>query len=168
MLTQTVVARRGHQGPDRRILRHGGQLGAVAAVGVVPPLANLGEIANEGRRNIFELIEPMQAQVVGAAFQERRADGPAYRFADQRQVPVIELVLKRLGSGADDGLAATHQGGQQVRESLAATASAIHAWPARGWNPDSIFLRGLCSPKKSGKLVTADRVHASTPHWVSH
>ena len=65
----------------------------------------------------------MQAQVVRAAFEQCRRDGPADGFADQWQVAVIQLVLKRFGARADDGLAAAQQGRQQVREGLARTGT---------------------------------------------
>ena len=132
VLSQAVVGRRRHERPDRRILGHGSQLGAVTAIGVMAPFANLGEVAGERRREFVELVEPVQAQVVGAAFEERRCDGPADGHADQGQISMIKLVLQGLGPGADDGLAAAHQGGQQVGEGLSRACAGLDDELVRG------------------------------------
>ena len=120
----------------------------------------------------------MQAKVVGAAFEKRGLYRPADRLCrsaagrGDRAGPA-----KRFGAGGDDGFPAAKERRQEVGECLAgtrpastirrsdpatasATASAIQACPARGWNPGRCSLSGLLSPKYSVSSVTAPRVHA--------
>jgi hypothetical protein len=46
----------------------------------------------------------MQAEVIGAALEERNARGASERLGDRRQVAVEELVLERARAGRDDDL----------------------------------------------------------------
>src|SRR5690606_24829345 len=81
-----------------------------------PPARQLAAGASRFRERGFE---PVQAQVVVAALQQRDLDRPADDAAEQRQVPGVQLVLQRARAGGDDGLAARQQRRREIRERLA-------------------------------------------------
>src|SRR5690606_24122854 len=68
-------------------------------------------------------LEPVEAEIVRPALEQRGADGPADRLADERQVAMIELVLQRARAGGDDGTATAVQRGDQVREGFPGTGA---------------------------------------------
>ena len=97
VLSQAIVARRGHQPPHRRVL------GDVAAIGFVAGLAGLGETRDTLRvggvlardeapvgQRVFEVIV---ADVVGAPLEQGDLDRRSQRLANGRDVASEKLVL---------------------------------------------------------------------------
>ena len=69
--------------------------------------------------------QAVEADVVGAALEQRRARARGERLAHRRQVAVEQLVLQRLGAGRDDDLAAGEQRRHQVGEGLAGAGAGL-------------------------------------------
>ncbi len=72
----------------------------------MPPLAHRGEIIQQGLGDLGRVIQPLETQVIGAAFQQSRRDRTADSHPDQGQVTVIELILQRLCARRDNRFAA--------------------------------------------------------------
>ncbi len=119
---EAVLGGRGHARPQRRILRHLGQFGAIAGRRARRPDVDrlqLGDLFAAGETPFLpRLLEPVQAQVVRAALQQRRADARAEDAAHLRQVAMEQLVLQRLGAGRDDHAPARRQRGHEIGEGL--------------------------------------------------
>ena len=126
---EAVVARRRDEIPDRRLLRHFGELGPVAAA------ARLRE-PHDGpqvdrvlpRRQPAVLLRALQvlvADVVRPALQQRDGDRRLQRPADHRHVLAEQLVLQRLRAGRHDHLAAPQQRGHEIREGLAGAGARL-------------------------------------------
>ena len=126
LLPQAVVHGRSDQRPDRGILRDLDQFGAVTALRSMAPLADVIEIIAKRWRNIGDLRESMQAEIIGTALQQRRFNRSADCLADQRQIAMVELILQRFGAGADDRLATAQQGRQQISEGLARAGARLN------------------------------------------
>ena len=119
---QAVVGGRTHLRPNRAVLGNAGQLGQVAALGLAGPGQDAlempgGVAAGEGLG--LGLLQAELAQVIGAAFQQRRMHRRAERLLDARQVAVVQLFLQGLGAGGDDHPLARQQRRHQVSEGLA-------------------------------------------------
>ena len=120
-LAEAVVARRGGVRPDRRILRHVGEIGAIAgggAGGEALDAPQLARLLARGDAGCGAAPQAVEADVVGATLEQRGARARGQRLAHRRQVAIEELVLQRLGAGRDDDFAAGKQRGNQVRERL--------------------------------------------------
>ena len=72
-------------------------------------------------RELFagDCVEPIPAEVVRAALQQRHARGAAQRRRDQRQILREKLVLQRARAGGDEHAPARQQRRHEVREGLA-------------------------------------------------
>ena len=123
VLPQAVVARRRDQRPDRGVLGHVGEFGAVAALGRTRERDDLRQVANvvARRQQVFArgALEVVVADVVRAPLQQRDRHRRRERVAHEREVALEQLVLQRLGARRDDDLAAVQEGGHDVRERLA-------------------------------------------------
>ena len=64
-------------------------------------------------------LEPVPAEVVVAALEQRDARGPADHGAEQRQIAREQLVLESARAGRNDRAPAGQQHRQQIRERLA-------------------------------------------------
>ncbi len=72
------------------------------------------------------MIEPFEAQVIRAAFQQGGRHRPAHGLADQRQVTVVKLILQRLRAGRDDRFAPAEQRRQEVRKRFPGARAGLH------------------------------------------
>ena len=73
----------------------------------------------------FRLFEPVLAQVIGAALQQRRRHADAERIAHARQVAEVQLVLQRAGAGGNDRLLPRQQRRDQVGIGLAGAGAGL-------------------------------------------
>ena len=142
---KTVVSSRRDKRPDARIFRNLDQFGAIAGLCPVSPLPHRVQVIEEcGRRYLAgNGVEPMQAKIVGTAFQQRRFDWPTCGLADQWQVSMVELVLQGLGPRRYDCLPPALQRGQQIGKSLARAGTGLDDKLARRSNR---LGHGLCHP----------------------
>ncbi len=129
LAAEAVFARRRDQRPDRSVLRHVGELAAVAALRRPREGDDLRQVTRilARRQPTFARrpLEVMVADVIGAALEQRDRDRQAQRIADHRHVALVELVLQRLRAGRDDHLAAVEQRGHEVRERLAGAGTGL-------------------------------------------
>jgi hypothetical protein len=97
------VAGRRHETPDRRVLRHVGEIGAVAGLrDAREPLDRAKARRVLPRRQAAALLgagEMFVAQVVRAALEQRDGHRRRERGAHERDVLAKELVLQRLRAG---------------------------------------------------------------------
>ena len=117
-----------------------------------------------------ELLEPVAAQIVRAALEQRDARRHADGAGDQRQVLVEELVLQRARAGGDEHALAREQRGHQIREGLAGAgarldherrtvfhrerdALAMASCERRGVKP------AACAPADRGVRIPPSRLH---------
>ena len=121
-VAEAVVDGRRDDAAQRVILREILELGEIAAAARSAPSGDRGELRDArrvARAVVQRRLEPVPAQIVVAAFEQRDARGPADDGAEQRQVAGEQLVLQRARAGRDDRAAARQQHGQQIRECLA-------------------------------------------------
>ena len=124
--------------PERQILRQIPQLGAVAGGGGGGPLGDdrqehralrvVAAAAVEQRRRVLRLrhvVQPVQAQVVRAAFHQRRREAHAQRRGDRGEVLEVDLLLQVLGAGGDQHALAAQDGGNQVGQRLARAGAGL-------------------------------------------
>ncbi len=146
-LAEAVFARRRGVLPDRRVLGHVGEVGAVArdrGGGEMLDQPQPRSIVARGEPAFAARpLEPVQAYIIGAALQQRRHRARGDRVAHGRQVAVVELVLQRLGAGRDDHLAAREQRGHQIGEGLAGAGAGFHRERAARFDRGQDRLRHL-------------------------
>ena len=96
-LAEAVVARRGGLRPDRRVFRHLREVGAVARDGGGGEALDVLQLRRFLARCCASLgyraAQPIQADVIRAALEERRARAAGERRAHRRQIAVEKLVL---------------------------------------------------------------------------
>ncbi|MNV60001.1 hypothetical protein D3C71_1524510 [compost metagenome] len=126
---QAVIDGGGHHRVQRRVLRQGLQLGHVAVLRAPGPGQDALELRDllRGTETGFApgLLQPIAAQIVGAALQQRTAVAHTERGPYARQIAVIQLILQRAGAGGDDGLQPGQQRGHQVRIGLAGAGAGL-------------------------------------------
>jgi len=136
---EAVLARRSDRRAGRVRIAQRFHLRQVAGRRFPRPSADAGDRAFRRRlearqlRHGFREFQAMQAQVVGAALEERDARGPAERVRHRRQVPVEQLVLERARAGRDDRLLAGEQRRHQVGEGLAGARPGLDREHAPGF-----------------------------------
>src|SRR5205814_7067037 len=107
---QTVFARRCDLRPDPRVVRHIRDLALVArrrptGEGLDP--AEIPDVIARSERPVpAGASEVVVTDVIGAALEQRDGHGNFERVADLRKIALKKLVLKRLGAGGNDDLAA--------------------------------------------------------------
>ena len=107
------------------------------------------------------LVQPVAAQVAGAALEQRHAHRHAQRVAQARQVAQEELVLQALGGGADQRTPARQQQRHQVGEGLADAGAGLgHQRLAAGPRPARCERPACPAPRAAG---SAGRCAASGP-----
>ena len=119
---ETVVDRRGNRAPQRVILRQVLELGEIAARARLAPRGDRAELRDTrgvASAVVQRRLEPVPAQIVVAALEQRDARGPSDDGAEQRQVAREQLVLERARTGRNDRAPAGQQHRQQIRERLA-------------------------------------------------
>ncbi len=126
--------------PEGCVLRDVGELAAVAGLARARKRDDLRQMTRvfPGRQAPFRrgTLEVMVADVVRASFEQRKRHRNPQRIADLRQVPLVELVLQRLGARRDDDLAAVEQRGHEVGERLAGARAGLgEEGDARGDRP---------------------------------
>lgn len=128
ILSETVVAGRGHDWPDSVILWDR-QLGDVTALGRLGPVLDLLEralrFAIQGGDIRERQLQTVSTQIIGASLEQRRADWDPQGTAHQRQVAMEELILEVARSGGDQHLAPREDGGNQIREGLASARAGL-------------------------------------------
>ncbi len=126
---EAVLARRRHQRPDRRVLGHLRELGAIAAAGRQREALDRAQMHRVLARHEATVVaragEMLVADVVGASLQQRDGDGRPQRRADQRDVLAKQLVLQRLRAGRHDHLAAPQHRRHEIRERLAGPGAGL-------------------------------------------
>jgi hypothetical protein len=137
VLAQAVVAGGRDQGPDRRILRHIGQLGAIAALCRARKRDDLLQVPRvvAGRQPVLvrRSLQMVMTDVVGAALQQRDGHGNLQCVPHQRQIALVQLVLQRLGAGGYDDLAAIQQRRDEIGKRLAGSRAGFgYQLPAHG------------------------------------
>src|SRR3546814_10635727 len=89
-----------------RGVRQARELGQVAHAGAPAPgddALELRDLLARGKAWLaLGALEPVAAQVVRAALEQRGLDADPQRVAHPRQVAGVELVLQRAGAGGDD------------------------------------------------------------------
>ena len=126
---EAVLARRGDQRDDAAALVEAVELGEVAARRRLRPGLDLRERAHREAigqvRVLARAAEPVQAQVARAALEQRHRHRQLERVAQARQVAHEELVLERLGGGAEQRSRAAEERGHEVGEGLADAGSGL-------------------------------------------
>jgi hypothetical protein len=120
---EAVLARRRDERDDAAALVEALELGEVAARGRQRPRLDLGERADGeavGKVSVLPgAAEPMQAEIARATLQERHRHRQVERAAKARQIAEEELVLERLGRGAEQRPGTAEQRRDEVGEGLA-------------------------------------------------
>ncbi len=120
---KAVFACRRDERNDCRAFIEAVQLGQIAARRGLGPLLDASQRAHRppiGQLSaLARLAEPMQAEVTGAALQQRHADRHLQCVAQLRQVAQEKLILQALRRGAHQHASARQQGRNEVREGLA-------------------------------------------------
>ncbi len=133
---QAVVGGAGHPGPHRRVLRQLLELGDVAALGAPGPVRHhlqlLGGFPGQETGFLLVQLQPVGAQVVGAALEQRRLARQAQSLEHHRQVLEEKLVLQALGAGGHQRGAIGQQRRQQVGQGLAGAGLGFHQQGAPG------------------------------------
>jgi hypothetical protein len=130
-IAEAVLARRGERSARGIRVAQALDLRKVPGPGLARPAADARQHArvrrgNPGQlRNRLRQLQPVQAQVVRAALQQRESRRTAECLRDGRQVAVEELVLERARAGRDDDLAAGQERRHQVGESLARAGAGL-------------------------------------------
>ena len=125
LLPQTVFAGRGDHRPDRRLLRHVGELRQVARLGGRGPSRHARE--HPRRAALTELerallsgqLQAVPAQIVDASLEQRHLHRQPQGSGEQRQIAAEQLVLQRARAGGDDHAARRQQRRHEVGEGLA-------------------------------------------------
>ncbi len=126
---QAVLRGRGHTRPQRRGLRHLGEFRAITAARAAAPRADRLQIICLRAR--FELpvlrglLQPIQAQVIGASFQQRGIDFDAQHRTHPRQIAMEQLILQIARAGGNDHALARQQRGHQIRKGLAGAGAGL-------------------------------------------
>ena len=123
-ILRTIVAEAGfrqrrHVVPQRRVFLDLADLGAVAGLGAAPPLVDRRDEVHRRGRMRAQLIETMQAQVVGPALHVGRGEGHPKRGAQRRNVLEVDLFLEVLRSRRNQHALPVEDRRDQVRERLA-------------------------------------------------
>ena len=112
LLAEAVLARRGDHGPDGRLLGQIGELGRdrrtwSSRPSATPARAAAPEPRSPGSRErlLRGELQPVAAEIIGAAFEQRHLDRHAERPREQRHVAAKQLVLQRARSRGDDDAA---------------------------------------------------------------
>ena len=128
VLSETVVAGRGHARPDLGILRDP-QLGDVAARRRLRPLLDLLQTTARLRvqvRNVVDReLQTVAAEIVGASLQQGSPHRNAERGPNQRQIAMKQLVLEVARPGGDQDLAPGEDGRHQIGEGLACAGARL-------------------------------------------
>ncbi len=105
---QTVVIGAGHQRPGGRVFRHARAGADIPLFRLVSPGAKDDHITQGLHRQVAArqrlLFKTLQAEIVGAPFQQRQPPFVFQRFCHRRQITAVELILQRLRAGRDDHL----------------------------------------------------------------
>ena len=125
LLPQAIVGGGRHDRPDPGILRHLDKLGPVTAARAMPPLTNRDDIVAQRCCNRINLLESLQAKVVGTALKQRGRYGTTQGLTNQRQVTMVQLVLQRLRAGGDDRLFAAKECRDKIGKGLAGAGSCL-------------------------------------------
>ncbi len=112
--------------PQRKVFGQVAQLGAVAGCRGPGPVLNhreedrsFGRFEESAGFRRFKRLKAMEAQVVRAAFHQRRRERDAQRLAQCRQILEEDLFLKILGAGGHQRALPAEDRGDEVREGLA-------------------------------------------------
>ncbi len=70
-------------------------------------------------------VEPVEAQIIRAAFHVSGREGYADRLAQKRQVLEKDLLLKMLGTGGDEYTLAAQDGGNEISEGFARACACL-------------------------------------------
>lgn len=123
--TEAVLACRRHPRPHGILFADAGQFRDIAPLCRIRPRAHPGQrsrdfLAQPARIGLLlGHVEPVTAEVIGAAFQQRDARRSTDRGTDRRQVTMKQLILQCTRAGGNDDLATRQQCRHEVRESLA-------------------------------------------------
>ena len=108
-------------------------------------------------------LEPVAAQIVGAALEQRDARRAAERRGHQRQVLGEELILQRAGAGGDQHAQARQQRRHQVGEGLAGAGAGLdHQRFARAQGVGDALRPCAAASRRTLKSGSA---RASGPPW---
>ena len=167
-----AIGARVQLGPQMAVLGQLGQLGAVAGLGRLLPIADDAEVVDllqpVQHRLVGEVVELLAAQIIAAALHVADAQ-LAQVLPQEGNVLEEELLLQGLGAGGDDDALAGANDRQQVRQRLAGAGAglddqvaALLSAPARRPRPSA-----SCPRRNS----YAGWVRASTPpgpkNWYS-
>ena len=126
---EAVVGGRSDQRQQRRILGQRVEFGQIAHSRAPAPgddALELGDLFLAREAGLaLAFFQPVFAQIVRAALQQRGLDADAQRIAYPRQIAVIQLILQRAGAGRDDGLQSRQQRRNQIRERLAGAGAGL-------------------------------------------
>ena len=129
ILAQAVVCGGGDQRPDPGIFRHRAELGDVAALGGVRPVAHRQQPAEHflvvAARVVQRVFHAMHAQVVGAPLEQRDPRRAGHRLDHARQVAQKQLVLQVARAGGNQHLLARQQRRHQVGVGLAGAGAGL-------------------------------------------
>ena len=128
-LADAVLARGRDLAPEVDAVRHVGDLGPVAGLGLGRPRLD-GPVDRQlfeppEAAGLAEGGEAQQAQVVGSALHHRDAQLASERLREQRQVLLDELLLQVLGAGRDHDAPLGKHRRQQVGERLAGAGAGL-------------------------------------------
>jgi hypothetical protein len=129
---QAVLPRRGYLRPQRVRVAEVGHFDEVPAAGDLGPALDPRKraIACAGEAALRAvLLEPVGAQVVGPALEQRHPHRHADGAGDERQILVEQLVLKRACPGRDEHAPAREQRRHEIGESLARAGTRLHHQP---------------------------------------
>ena len=119
VVAETGLRLRRNVVPQRRILLEPAELRAIAGVGAAPPFIDRRHEIHRRRRMGTQLIEPVQAEIVGAALHVGRAEGHAQRGAQRRNVLEVDLLLEVLRARGDQRALAAEDCRHEIRERFA-------------------------------------------------
>jgi len=128
---ETLLAGRRHVAPQREVVGQILDLRTIAGRRLVGPLGDHAHPAfffvGQCRFGFLQALEPVETQVVAAAFHVGRADLAAHRVGERRQVFVEDLVLQRARARGDEHAAADIE----CRRASQRGVPALDAWHAR-------------------------------------
>ncbi len=159
LAAEAVLARRGDQRDHAAALVEALELGDVAARGRLRPGLDLGQRAHREAigqvRVVARLAESMQAEIARPALQQRHRQRQLERIAQARQVANEELVLERLGGGAEQRARAAQERRDEIGVGLADAGAGLDDERARC--PRSPRRRRAPSPAARRARRDADR-----------
>ncbi len=121
--SEALLARRGHVGPKRQVIRQVVDFCAIARLGVARPLRDALEPGAIGRRQtggrLAQPLQPVKAEIVGAPLHVCGAHVVSERAPKGRQVLVEDLVLKRTGARGNEHPPPGERCRHEIRECLA-------------------------------------------------